>query len=161
MKNCPTCLRVFEKMQDYPAITLDKMEFPEPGIATYPGCAEVDAEAIWKEVKGVALTNYLDTLNRVSVSGIALDPEDLLPGWPADEYFKYAYPIYDENVKHMLIEHRFLYIAFYQAEEGNVCKIELLQTGPNFGSAGGPTLATVGTIATLHYTPKLESPEQK
>jgi len=160
MENCPTCLRPFEKMLDYPLITLDKVEIPEQGIATYLGCAKVNAEAIWKTAKSTAITNYLNTLSNVSVSGITLDPEDLLPGWPTDKYFKYVYSIYDENVNHILVEHKFLYIAFHQSKDDDSCAIELLQTGPNFGSAGGPTLETVGTIATLRYTPVLTVPYQ-
>ena len=132
------------------------MEFPEQGIATYPGCAAVRADAIWKTAKTSALTNYLNTLSEISVSGITLNPDDLLPGWPADGYFKYAYPIYDDKVEHLRIEHKYLYIAaFYQAEEGDICTVALLQSGPNLGSAGGPSLETVGNIATLHYTPQL------
>ena len=137
MKNCPTCLRPFEKMLDYPSITLDKVEIPEQSITTYPGCASVNADAIWKTVKNQspAFMNYLNTLSRCA--GKAFDPTDLLPGWPADEYFKYAYAIYDDKVERLRIEHKFLYVIFEQAEEGDICNVELLQTGPNFGSAGG------------------------
>lgn len=143
------------KMLDFPCIILDKVEIPEQG-ATYPGCADRTAgvaETIWKSIKSPGLKNYLNALS--NCVGETLNPDDLLPGWPANEYFKYAYPVCDENGKHLLIEHKFLYIIFHQKED-NISVLELCQTGPNYGSAGGPSLVAVEIIAMLHYTPQLK-----
>ena len=74
-----------------------------------------------------------------------VEPRELLPPLAAHGIFKRAYPVGDTGI----------YLALSDAEAstgaGRVAEVEVLCDGPNMGSAGGPTLQSLGAVARLRY----------
>ena len=79
------------------------------------------------------------------LQGREVAPQELLPPFPADGIFKRAYPVAETG----------LYLCLSDAEtiddDARVAEVDVLCDGPNMGSAGGPTLQSLGAVARLHY----------
>jgi len=143
-------------MVHYPLITLTKVEMPQDGILGVDSGWDIqhDPTKTWREISQKhEVLDYLQSLqDRV---GQTLKPTELLPPWKANGYFKYAYPV--PGTTEYFGQYFFAFddaMPFQEREEG-ICYLTVLERGPNFGSAGGPTLITTGIIATFYYTPKL------
>ena len=143
-------------MVHYPFITLDKVEIPRDNIFGVDNGWDnpCDPAQTWRELsQKQEVLDYLKSLqDRV---GQTLKPTELLPPWKANGYFKFAHPV--PGTSDYLGKY---YLAFedelpFQEKTDGICHLAVLENGPNFGSAGGPTLMTVGVIATFYYTPKL------
>jgi len=165
MKNCPTCLRPFTDVRDYPVTTVTKIEFPDHGIVLdtctwASGGYRLDAEALqigetaWNEISGnTALQEYLSGLKGISEQvPQKLKPEDLLPHWPKDSYYQHAYPI-PGNFESTDSAKRYGWNKYYICEstDEGISKVALWTKGPNMGSAGGPSIQQVGVVATIHF----------
>ena len=77
--------------------------------------------------------------------GQVAEPSELVPTFPVDRRFKGAYPIADTPI--------FLSLAEGEptADETRTAEVQAFCRGPNLGSAGGPTLMHLGSIARLRY----------
>lgn len=93
--------------------------------------------------------DYFHTLK--SYAGQEVAPDRLAPQLEPDGYFRRAYRIPGTQ----------LYLSFAEAEpEGGarICRVVFHGKGPNFGSAGGPTLQELGAVAAIHYEGRLLTP---
>jgi hypothetical protein len=176
MDSCPTCSRPFEKMTDYPSIKLDKVEIPSGGIfgvdsgwddfskVTPDGRPIIDE--VWDQISELdSVKDYLSALK--GNIGKTVNPKNLLPPWKPNGYFRYAYLLQDEDSPPEYDEETYTYkperyLAFqddlpFQERDAGICHVAVMEPGPNFGSAGGPTLKILGVIATFYYTPILTS----
>lgn len=165
---CPCCDRPFAKMLDYPLVSVQKIEIlPIPETMDY--WSEEAARARLNRVQlsddpsidrqtelhGINRTpeiasaygsetvqDYLCTLK--SYAGQEVRPDTLSPQLEADGYFRWAYRIPGTQ----------LFISLSEAEpdeEARICRVVFHCKGPNFGSAGGPTLQEMGAVAAIHY----------
>lgn len=167
-ENCPTCRREFKSAMDYPQIQVLEVTIPEGGFTAYRGGwvesieggkeraeeeGKKNAELLSQLLKQNKVSLYLRQLQQLERTTIA--PASLKPLLKASGYFKWAYPI--AKGSDLLGNDEFWgqYYLGLQDNKLGVCEIALFQTGPNMGSAGGPTLSPVGTIATIKYDGKL------
>jgi hypothetical protein len=74
-----------------------------------------------------------------------VSPAQLKPPFEPSGRFKWAHPIPGTKLFLSLSE------GETAAEEERVAEIEVHCHGPNMGSAGGPTLLALGSIARLRY----------
>ncbi len=87
-----------------------------------------------------------DYLNQLAaLPGREVAPERLLPRFPADRRFKWAYPIHNTGIYLSLAD------AEVPAGRERSAEVQVHCDGPNLGSAGGPTLQPLGPIARLRY----------
>ena len=73
-----------------------------------------------------------------AMRGREVEPRELLPPLAAHGIFKCAYPVTDTGIYLALSE------ADASTDVGRVAEVEVLCDGPNMGSAGGPTLQSLG-----------------
>lgn len=93
-----------------------------------------------------AIKAYFQTLE--SRSGQELSPTELTPALEPDRYFRWAYAIPGTK----------LYLGLSDTAPvggARVCEVMFYGRGPNFGSAGGPTLVKFGAVATIRYEGRL------
>lgn len=158
MKHCPTCHRTFEKMTDYPKVIVDRIEFPDTGIIAHPNAWNpINAIEVWKQLaQDTSLHSYLQQLRNVTLK-TKTDPETLLPRLESQGYFKWAFTIKEGGWKPNSNPdwESGYYLGFqngnYAEEANGISEVILYTEGPNMGSAGGPTLQGVGTIAKIYY----------
>jgi hypothetical protein len=169
---CPCCQRPFEKMLDYPRIVVNSVSLlPIPEFfdvlsdeaarrrleRVQRGEIPVDRSPFLEGINRTPeitaavdnLKNYFDTLRRCEGQEVA--PPDLLPELERDPYFNGSFHIPNSD----------LYLSFHEAtptESERVCQVVIEGRGPNFGSAGGPTLQIFGPVAAIHYQGRLTSP---
>ena len=172
---CPCCRRPLEKMRDYPLIFVRKVEIrPVPEVIDYWSAEALRARQAHRQppqeeplnqamrLEGInrtpdvaaayhsdAMQSYFRTLQ--GYQGQEVSPTELLPPLQSDTYFKWAFPIPGSR----------LYLSFSEAvHEGaeRICEVVLYGRGPNFGSAGGPTLQPFGAVAAIHYEGHLVGP---
>jgi hypothetical protein len=98
------------------------------------------------------IQSYLHALE--GLQGQEVSPRQLVPPLEADTYFRWAYPIPGTQLFASLAE------AEPQAAE-RVCEVVLHGRGPNFGSAGGPSLQPFGAVARIHYEGHLVGPPER
>jgi hypothetical protein len=96
---------------------------------------------------------YLDRL--ADFVGHDTEPSKLMPPFPADRVFKGAHPGAGTPIFLSLTE------GEPTAEGSRTAEVQALCSGPNMGSAGGPTLMHLGAIARLTYQGLLKSGDQK
>ncbi len=165
--HCPACGREFKSILDYPVVRILSFErLPIPEAVDYLSAAAaakrlarqrmepVDPGAGWHE--GINMTPAIaracgrsevqDYLNRLStLPGQEVVPHQLLPSLQVHRYFKWAYPISDTGI----------YLSLSDSDAptggGRTAEVRVHCVGPNFGSAGGPTLQPLGAIARLRY----------
>lgn len=161
---CPACCRPFTGMLDYPNITVLGIEFPPQGIIsedtqTWNATSFDEVKRIWMGISSPdAVQKYLAVLKNYSIQSLVqaptIPPKDLLPTWKNENsYFQWAYMIPRSDLSEASLE-RFILPRYYLAPSETslgVCQIHLLGPGPNLGSAGGPTITVIGTIATIIY----------
>jgi hypothetical protein len=82
--------------------------------------------------------------------GMEVETKSLMPPYDRLEAFGVVYKVHDAP----------LYLGFGQDKDtaDAICHLQILGTGPNLGSAGGPTLQVYGNLATLGYEGRLEGP---
>lgn len=165
---CPCCQRPFRSILDYPRIrvlSFERLPLPE-AVDTMSDAAaakwlarrrKADADDLSAHRQdGINMTPEIDQacsspsvadfLQRLSrVVGKTLKPKRLLPTLPAHGMFKWAYPIPGTG----------LYLSLGEAEDPSpdktAAEVQIHCKGPNFGSAGGPTMQLLGPIARLAY----------
>jgi len=167
-ENCPTCRREFKSAMDYPQITVLEVVIPEGGFIPDKGgwfenieggkeraeeAKKKNTELLSQLFKQNEVNLYLRQLRQLERTTVA--PASLKPLLKADGYFKWAYPIAKGSDLIGNDEFWGQYYLGLQDSKLGVCEIVLWQTGPNMGSAGGPTLSLLGTIATIKYSGKL------
>ncbi len=168
--HCPTCGREFKDISDYPRVRIlefERLPIPE-AVDSFSGAAADKRMARWRAKRsdpdalpslredGINMTPVIaqacersevqDYFARLAaMQGREVAPQELLPPFPADGIFKRAYPVADTG----------LYLCVTDAEaadaDARMAEIEVLCDGPNMGSAGGPTLQTLGAVARLRY----------
>jgi hypothetical protein len=167
---CPTCGRDFKDILDFPRVrVLDFERLPIPeAVDTFSDAAaekrmarrraeraNPDALARLRD-DGINMTpviaqgcersevqDYFDHL--ASMRGREVEPRELLPPFPAHGIFKRAYPVGNTGIYLVLSD------AEAQDDAVRVAEVEVLCDGPNMGSAGGPTLQSLGAIARIRY----------
>jgi len=168
--HCPCCGREFKDILDYPRVrVLDFERLPIPeAVDSFSEAAAEKRLARWRaEGSGPDALHGLreDGINMTPVIARACDmrevqdyfarlaamqgrevaPQELLPPLAAHGIFKRAYPVADTGI----------YLALAEAETSTetvrVVEVEVLCDGPNMGSAGGPTLQSLGAVARLRY----------
>jgi len=167
---CPCCGREFKDILDYPRVrVLDFERLPIPeAIDTFSGAvaekrlARRRAEGsisdplaglredginmtpvIAKACERAEVQNYFARL--AAMCGREVEPRELLPPLAAHGIFKRAYPLADTGIYLSLSD------AEPSTEAGRVAEVEVLCDGPNMGSAGGPTLQSLGAVARIRY----------
>jgi len=159
-KACPTCEREFTSIKDYPVVQVHRIETE---ISSHSGWVDPErAKEERKEKKSLLLKvteldkvkTYLERLKGLAnMSGASrVAPSELKPILIPDGYFKYSYGIATKQKLLGPNAYGELYLSLVDDKETEgVCSVQVWETGPNFGSAGGPSLSLVGTIATIHY----------
>lgn len=173
---CPTCLRPFEKMPDYPLIFVRKVEVhPVSEVLDYlsPEAHEVkiarehvlgdESHELKLRLQGINRTpeiaaayetepvkKYFQALK--SYEGKLMSPDELVPKLVSDKYFKGAYPLPGTK----------LYLTLSEAKpkrESRISQVICCCKGPNLGSAGGPTLLHLAALASVHYEGRYPEPK--
>jgi hypothetical protein len=168
---CPACGRLFKSVLDFPRVRIIRFErLPVPeAMDTFSEEAsrkrmvrmrgplhdpekllsgrinmtpEIERACSAKEVK-----EYFARLS--TLVGKEIGPRELLPGWKADGYFKWAYP--GSGIYLSLGE------GTGESERERIAEVEVHCKGPNMGSAGGPTLQPLGAVARVRYEGVLNS----
>lgn len=172
---CPACQRPFRKILDYPQVrvlSFERLPVPEAVDTMSEAAAKkqlarkrrdalADPSSLWHD--GINLTPQIEqacNLPQVvqyfrrlqGAVGKVVKPRRLLPTKPSDTVFKFAYPIAETG----------LYLALDESDEPSddhrLADVEILCEGPNLGSAGGPTLQSLGPIARIAYEGLLAVP---
>lgn len=165
---CPTCLRPFERMLDYPLILVRAIEVhsvsevidylsEEAQIARIAQGRTMDEESqrgtlrfqginrtpeIAAAYESEPVQKYVQALK--NHQGKIIPPRELLPKLEVDKYFKSAYPLPGTK----------LYLTLSDAtapQAERMCRVIYCCKGPNLGSAGGPTLQHLAALARIHY----------
>lgn len=178
---CPACNRRFKTVLSYPSVRVLEFErLPTPeaidsfsdaaaqkwlakrrrdpdrtGGLTDEGINLTPAIARARERPDVR--DYFDRLR--SLVGREVNPRELLPSFKPDPYFKRTYPIPGTELylaigeeEHAVVEaEHAVRAAEPSAPESRTAVIEVLCEGINMGSAGGPTLQILGSVARLRY----------
>lgn len=173
---CPTCLRPFEKMLDYPLILVRNVEihpvsevidyFSEEALRAriHRGRALDDQSSVTDlSLQGINRTpeiaavyesepvqKYFQLLQ--NQQGKLLPPHELLPKLKPDKYFKQAYPLPGTKLYLVLSED-----ASHGVER--TCRVVYCCEGPNLGSAGGPTLQHLAALASIYYEGRIGTKE--
>jgi len=170
LHHCPACRRAFKDILDYPRVRIlefERLPIPE-AVDSFSGAAAEKRLARWRARQagpddlpslrddGINMTPVIAQvcersevqdyfLRLAAMRGREVAPVELLPPFPADGIFKRAYPVADTGI----------YLCLSDAEpadvDARVAEIEVLCDGPNMGSAGGPTLQSLGAVARLQY----------
>ena len=168
--HCPACGREFKDILDYPArriLEFERLPIPEAVDSFSEAAAEkrmARRRSEWP-VPGALLSLREDGINMTPViaqacersevqdyfarlaalQGREVAPQELLPPLAAHGMFKRAYPVADTGI--------YLSLADVEAanEAARVAEVEVLCDGPNMGSAGGPTLQSLGVVARIRY----------
>jgi hypothetical protein len=174
--NCPCCGREFKDILDYPHVrVLDFERLPIPeAVDTFSDAAaekrmarrraersNPDAFAGLRE-DGINMTPVIaqacerpdvqDYFARLAaMPGREVEPRELLPPFPAHGIFTRAFPVGDTGIYLVLSD------AEATTETDRVAEVEVLCDGPNMGSAGGPTLQSLGAVARLRYEGLLQT----
>jgi len=174
--HCPTCGREFKDILDYPRVRVldfERLLIPEAvdtlSEATAEKrlarrraeCSAFDAFAGLRE-DGINMTPVIaKTCERAEIQdyfarlaalrGREVEPRELLPPLAAHGIFKFAHPVADTGIYLSLSD------TEPSSEAGRVAEVEVLCDGPNMGSAGGPTLQSLGAVARLRYEGLLKS----
>ncbi len=151
-QHCPSCDRPMTGIKDYPLVEVSSIELiPLPDEVR--GFSNGD---ITEMVRGIVdsseVQEYLRFLDELDVTeGSPIPMETLLPTFEEDGYFKNAYYIPGSRGA-------YLGMSEIEQKDGNginrVSAVSLWINGPNFGSAGGPTLAQVANLAKITYQGK-------
>lgn len=164
--SCPCCGRTFEQVDDYPRVQVlafERLPTPEAMDDTSAAAARKAIERhrrnphesdwsrrginmtpeIEKAARNAEVVEYLNRLDRLV--GREIEPRELFPTWPADAHFKKAYRVAETPIWLSLHE------GSADAASGRVTDVNALCEGPNFGSAGGPTLLVLGPVARITY----------
>jgi len=170
LHHCPACGREFKDILDYPRVRIlefERLPIPE-AIDSMSGAAaekrlarsraersNPDAPPGFRE-DGINMTPLIaracdtsavqDYLGRLAaLQGREVAPQELLPPLAAHGIFKWAYPVEDTGI----------YLSLSDSETSNdaarVAEVQVYCDGPNMGSAGGPTLQSLGAVARLRY----------
>lgn len=160
---CPTCKRAFKSIYDYPQVKITEVRIPESGYQfdesdSYFKPVEPSEEVMQALCELPATKELLDVL--LSNLSREVATKDLVAkSGKRDGYFKWAYKLkldlsFEEmDYKDYYLSLRNLY-EFVDGESRPVmgkAAIEIHTTGPNFGSAAGPSLMLLATLATITY----------
>ena len=163
---CPACGRALASILDYPRVRiLDFERLPIPEALDYlsPAAAAKTAKAreksfdpgtwspeainrtpeIARAYDTPEVQKYLARL--ATMPGREVAPRQLLPPFKPSGCFKWAYPVANTGIYLSLTD------SAAQPEEKRTAEVRVHCDGPNLGSAGGPTLQPLGSIARLHY----------
>ena len=176
LHHCPACRREFKDILDYPRVRILEFErLPIPEVVDSFSEAAAEKRMVrWRARRsdpgrlpslrddGINMTPVIaqvcersevqDYFARLAaMRGREVAPQELLPPFSADGIFKRAYPVAETGI----------YLCLSDAEtadaDARVADVEVLCDGPNMGSAGGPTLQSLGAVARLRYEGLLES----
>lgn len=164
---CPACRREFRSITDYPRVRIlsfERLPVPEAVDTMSEAAARKQLAKRRRSSEGPSLLRQ-DDINMTPIIeqvcntpmvheylrrleglvGQKVGPRQLLPAWPADRVFRWAYPVAGTD----------LYLSLGEADEApadeTAAEIQIHCDGPNLGSAGGPTLQLLGAIARLGY----------
>lgn len=151
--HCPSCSKEMRSLRDYPLVKVSALELvPLPEKVMGGLHRSVDfTEPVIKVFQEPEMQEYLESLTTLVDQTVGT--ETLLPPFAKDRFFKNFYSIpYSEGR---------LFIGMHDLKDendepvrtplGSTATIELWTHGPNFGSAGGPTLMALTDIATITY----------
>jgi hypothetical protein len=165
--HCPACGRDFENVLDFPRVRIrsfERLPIPE-AVDTMSGAAldkksirrmrenaaEVDLSAdginvtpaIERACSTAEIQQYFGCL--AQLVGNVVESRQLLPPLKPHGRFKWAYPVGDTGILVSLSD------AVDTGRDQRVADVRVHCAGPNLGSAGGPTLQLLGSIARLEY----------
>jgi hypothetical protein len=162
---CPTCGRKFKSIRDYPRVLVLSFErLPIPEAVDRMSEAAADKWLARRRSQGIAAIPFGDEginrtpeianacaqaevqeyFNRLSqLTGQIVIPADLKPPFEPDGRFKWAHAIPESKLFLALNEEP------SEAENERIAEIEIHCSGPNLGSAGGPTLQALGSIGRI------------
>ena len=176
LHHCPACGREFKDILDYPRVRIlgfERLPIPE-AIDSMSGAAaekrlsrsraerfNPDAPPGFRE-DGINMTPLIaracetsevqEYLGRLAaLQGREVAPQELLPSLPAHGRFKRAYPVPDTGIYLLLSD------SETSTDAARVAEVQVYCDGPNMGSAGGPTLQSLGAVARLRYEGLLAS----
>lgn len=164
---CPACGRQFQNILDYPYVRIMSFErMPIPEAIDYTSGTAAEKRLAKQRTKSHGLNGIMhDGINMTpkielacntaevlkylthlsALSGQEVIPNKLLPPYKAHGYFKWAYPVSDTGIYLSMTD------SSPPIDGKGMAEIQLHCAGPNLGSAGGPTLQKLGTIARIHY----------
>ena len=176
LHHCPTCGREFKDIRDYPRVRIlefERLPIPEAidsmsGAAAEKRLARSRAERLISNAPpglrqdGINMTPVIaracdtsevqDYFGRLAaLQGREVAPQELLPSLAAHRTFKWAYPVPDTGIYLSLSE------SETSTDTARVAEVQVHCDGPNMGSAGGPTMQSLGAVARLHYEGRLVS----
>ncbi len=170
LHHCPACGREFKDILDYPRVRIlefERLPIPEAidymsGAAAEKRLARFRVERFHPDVppsfreEGInrtpaiaracemsAVQEYLDRL--AALSGREVAAQELLPPLLAHGRFKWAYPVADTGIYLSLSD------GETSSDAARVAEVQVYCDGPSMGSAGGPTLQSLGAVARLRY----------
>lgn len=146
IKKCPTCEHEIKGIMNYPQVIVNSIK--EEVVFAYsvwgwdPDEMASKLSAIVSQVLQLKeVQSYFNIFK--SLVGKMISPIDIKP----------PYVIMEGNNLFWCEGHCF-HLKIQDVKEG-ICNIVILTDGPNLGSAGGPTLSTLASLATIHYVGKL------
>ncbi len=164
---CPACGRKFKNIRDSPRVlvlSFELLPLPEAvdqfsDAAAHKRLARKRHEgprAKFADMDGINRTpeiadacarqdvqDYLQSLTQLA--GQTVTPSQLEPPFERSGYFRWAHKIPQSKLFLALGE------GVPTCSDERVAELEIHCAGPNMGSAGGPTLQTLGSIGRLHY----------
>ena len=182
LHRCPTCGREFKQVSDYPRVRIlafERLPIPEAVDCWSDAAAQrrlsrrraersrADAprdggqEDLQRQdginmtpviARACDVTEVKEYLARLAaLPGREVTPQDLLPPFAPHARFTWAHPVAETGIYLSLSD------AETPAEDARVAEVQVHCDGPNLGSAGGPTLQSLGAVARLRYEGLLAS----
>jgi hypothetical protein len=167
LPHCPTCGRPFKRILEYPSVrvlSFERLPLPEAidemsraawlrraerlkdtplDVAALHSGGINMTPAIERACSAADVQDYFTRLE--SLVGREVSPQQLLPPIPAHGYFKWAHPVVGTGI----------YLSLGKNQVGEhgepFVDVEVHCDGMNMGSAGGPTLQPLGSVARLSY----------
>ena len=168
--HCPACGREFKDILEYPRVRIlefERLPIPEAIDSMSRAAAEkrlsrsraehfdLDVPPGFRE-DGINMTPLIaracdtsevqDYFGRLAaLQGREVAPQELLPSLAAHGIFKWAYPVADTGIYLSLSDSK------TSTDTARLAEVQVHCDGPNMGSAGGPTLQSLGAVARLRY----------
>ncbi len=144
-EHCPTCGKELKGIRDYPQIVINDVKVLEIPDVVHAFPAIENVSSVMKEI--AASSSITDFLNALAARKGDLSRIDDIPiNLPENKHFKHQFEI-----------GRFYVVGIWDSEVSGIT--ELIVSGHfNLGSAGGPKLVKIVSLAEIHYEGVLNHP---